>query len=96
MWQTFPWWGEDSKVPKILRAMTSGDKLAPGRCAHGGKVKGEVPDKVRSNQDLKDGEGLIKMTASHNSCEGGGRLQQSRCPSVKTRVMTARALVSPC
>ena len=29
--------------------------FAPGRVTHGGKVKGEVPDKVRSNQDLNGG-----------------------------------------
>ena len=29
--------------------------FAPGRVTHGGKLKGEVPDEVRSNQDLNGG-----------------------------------------
>ena len=33
-----------------------GSFLAPGRVTHGGKVEGEVPDKVRS-KDLSGGSG---------------------------------------
>lgn len=33
-----------------------GSFLAPGRVTHGGKVEGEVPDKVRS-KDLNGGSG---------------------------------------
>lgn len=86
----------------IPRAMPSGAKLVPGRFTHGGKVKGEVPIKTSTVEQVEDYVWQVTMAVKvEEGCsrEGSPVVLESmskRPPSIKDRVVAARSSVSPC